>query len=363
MKKKLFLPLLTVTVLASQAWAASYTSCATDLGKAYFCDWGTGCYELNKGVNDADICTEVYSSCKENGYLFTGSTTLGDDKKCNGTWAEEGNDPNFNDGVRLWCKWTSGCQPVRDSVNLAKCIKDGSVFKDVPKEDEGEGKTCAGGTWTEQGKDPNAVALGCCNWDDNGCYKVYDEIKWGQCAAKYKYNSCTEPLDGSAGRCLNPISVSSSSVVASSSSKAPSSSSGVSSSSIASSSSSSASISSSSSTSISSSSSAGISSSSSVSSSSSSNSSSSSSDDSDPIISYNKTPVIGLTVVHFARSLQIASGKNATVALFDMRGKQVLSQKVLSGTTTISLQKQRQGIYYAVVKSNSHKQIVKVVLK
>jgi len=70
-----------------------------------------------------------------------------------------------------------------------------------------------------------------------------------------------------------------------------------------------------------------------------------------------------LNVVHFAHSLQIASGKDATVALFDMRGKQVFSQNVFSGTTTINLANQKQGIYYAVVKSESHKQTVKVVLK
>jgi len=96
---------------------------------------------------------------------------------------------------------------------------------------------------------------------------------------------------------------------------------------------------------------------------SSSSGNSSSSQGSEPIISYNKAPVTGLNVTHFGRNLQIASGKDANVALFDMRGKQVLSQKVLSGTTTISLQKQRQGIYYAVVKSESQKQTVKVVLK
>jgi len=90
---------------------------------------------------------------------------------------------------------------------------------------------------------------------------------------------------------------------------------------------------------------------------------SSSSNYTNPIISHNNAPVSGLNVTHFARSLQIASGKDATVALFDMHGKQVFSQKILSGTTTINLEKQRQGIYYAVVKSGLHKQTVKVVLK
>jgi len=90
---------------------------------------------------------------------------------------------------------------------------------------------------------------------------------------------------------------------------------------------------------------------------------SSSSGGNSPIISYNGAAVTGLNVVHFARSLQIASGKDATVSLFDMHGKQVFSQKVSSGTTIISLEKQKQGVYYAIVKSGSQKQTVKVVLK
>jgi len=83
----------------------------------------------------------------------------------------------------------------------------------------------------------------------------------------------------------------------------------------------------------------------------------------DPIVSYNSASITGLNVVSFARSLKIASGKDAMVSLFDMHGKLVLSQKVFSGTTTINLEKQRQGVYYAVVKSDSHKQTVKVILK
>jgi hypothetical protein len=90
---------------------------------------------------------------------------------------------------------------------------------------------------------------------------------------------------------------------------------------------------------------------------------SSSSGGTDPIISYNSAAVTGLNVAHFARSLQIASGKDATVSLFNMHGKRVFSQKVLSGTTTISLEKQRQGVYYAVITSGSQKQTVKVILK
>jgi len=82
-----------------------------------------------------------------------------------------------------------------------------------------------------------------------------------------------------------------------------------------------------------------------------------------PIISYNNAPIAGLNVAYFARSLQIASGKDATVSLFDIRGKQMFSQKVLSGTTTISLANQKQGVYYAVVRSASQKQTMKIILK
>jgi len=81
-----------------------------------------------------------------------------------------------------------------------------------------------------------------------------------------------------------------------------------------------------------------------------------------PILS-NGVTITGLNVAHFARNLHIASGKDATVSLFDMHGKQVFSKKVLAGESVVSLENQRQGVYYAVVRSGSLKQTVKVVLK
>ncbi len=72
---------------------------------------------------------------------------------------------------------------------------------------------------------------------------------------------------------------------------------------------------------------------------------------------------VGLTVVPFARGLQITSAKDATVSLFDANGKSVLTQKVAAGASTVSLEKQRQGLYYAVVQSGAAKQIVKVVVR
>jgi len=94
-----------------------------------------------------------------------------------------------------------------------------------------------------------------------------------------------------------------------------------------------------------------------------SDNSSSSEGGTDAIISHNNAPVFGLSVTGLARGLQIASDKNATVSLFNIKGKLVLSQKVQSGTTTISLANQKVGVYYAVAKSGSQKQIVKIVLR
>ncbi|MDR2554808.1 MAG: T9SS type A sorting domain-containing protein [Fibromonadaceae bacterium] len=72
---------------------------------------------------------------------------------------------------------------------------------------------------------------------------------------------------------------------------------------------------------------------------------------------------VGLTIVPNGNILHIISDRNATVELFSMTGAKVFSSKVAAGNSSISLEKQRQGVYYAVVKSGSQKQTVKVVLK
>jgi len=316
MKKGVLLPLFAVMALVSQAWGA-YASCATDLGNTYYCQWPTGCYEINKGATDSNNCQTEFDGCKANGYLYTGVTNPGDDEKCNGTWAGVGNDPTFNGGVAIWCKWATSCQPIKTDSILTICKTNGSVFSGVPAGGVGEGKTCTGGTWTGEGKNPNATQLGCCDWENkNQCSPIMSDAD----SATIKVANCQTGSNrfwSGSVTCNYPTCPTTPPTYPSTT---PSSSSG--------------------------------------------GSPSSSSNGTDPIIiSHNNAPVTGLNVVHFAHSLQIASGKDATVALFDMHGKKVLSQRVLSGTTTISLQKQRQGVYYAVVKSGSQKQTVKIVLK
>jgi hypothetical protein len=82
-----------------------------------------------------------------------------------------------------------------------------------------------------------------------------------------------------------------------------------------------------------------------------------------------ETPIIvsgrsvGLTVVPNGNALHVISEKGATVELFSLAGAKVFSSKVAAGNSVLSLEKQRQGVYYAVITSGSQKQTVKVVLK
>jgi hypothetical protein len=72
---------------------------------------------------------------------------------------------------------------------------------------------------------------------------------------------------------------------------------------------------------------------------------------------------VGLTVLPSGNVLHIISERGATVELFSMNGAKVFSSKVAGGNIPLSLEKQKQGVYYAVVTSGSQKQTVKVILK
>jgi len=310
MKKVFVLPIMAMGLMVSMAWGAAWDACTADLGKDYYCEYRgpLSCWQLNKGETGNESCTKKKSDCIKDGFLYYGARKAdeGKDKKCadiGGTWSGDGKNPNFNGGVPLFCQWASGCQPITDDDGLDNCKVNGSVYKNVSDSDIGANKECKNsGSWTGDGKNPNAVALGCCDWEGKGkCFKVFEESEWADCAGQYRYATCPGDEEGTCTG--SPLAPSSSSARSSSSAN------------------------------------------------------------NSPIISHNNTPVIGLNVVHFARSLRIASGKDATVSLFDISGKQVLSQRVLSGTTTISLEKQKLGVYYAVAKSGSQKQIVKIVLK
>jgi len=377
MKKILILPLFVMVSLISQAWGAWAPCSPSDFLATLYCQWPTGCYEINKGENDTDNCTAKRSECIDKGYLYTGVSPadVGDNKICknSGTWTGDGKDPNFNGGTPIWCQWTTGCYSITDAAGLENCKTNGFVYKGVTN--AGDGKTC-NGTWAEVGNDPNfngGVAIWCQWYSPTSCYSIMHDTTLTKCIANgsvYKEVTSTNVGEGKTcngtwtGQGRNPNPPSSSSTPPSSNSSSSSTPPPPSSSSAPPAGNSSSSVNAGG-TSSSSSVVAGGSSSSVVAGSSSSSGAgtSSSSDGGTPIISHNSAPVVGLNVVNFARSLRIASDKNATISLFDINGKLVLGQKVLSGTTTISLANQKSGVYYAIAKSDSQKQIVKIVLK
>jgi hypothetical protein len=80
-----------------------------------------------------------------------------------------------------------------------------------------------------------------------------------------------------------------------------------------------------------------------------------------PIIS-NVLPK-GLTVLFFDNVLRISSEQKAKISLFDMHGSIVLNMNFTAGNNILGLEKQKKGVYYAVVQSGSYKQIIKVVVK
>jgi len=140
MKKAVFLPVLMVAGLALQAWAA-WTACTGDY--AGYCLWDSGCHQINRGEDDTKLCPAQYNDCLENGYLFN-------DDKCT-EWSEKGNDPSF---TGVYCKWPTGCEKVKSQEEQDNCEENSTSYSD---------DKC---TEYLGGRDPNAVPLGCCNWDN-----------------------------------------------------------------------------------------------------------------------------------------------------------------------------------------------------
>lgn len=80
-------------------------------------------------------------------------------------------------------------------------------------------------------------------------------------------------------------------------------------------------------------------------------------------------PVLGvqqgtnLTVATHGYALHISSDRNASVTLYTLAGQKVLSGVVQAGSSVFSLKGQNPGVYYAVVQAGFNTQTVNVVLK
>jgi len=316
MKRILILPLLVIVALVSQAVAAGVDCKYPEDGtKLAACEYSNplGCYSLNT-ENSGPVkngttvvcevgectCPQLTDACKKDGALYS-FTTKPDIWKTD-PWGKGEKCGGTNGGT---LEYNSSCE------KWCKWPTGCTEIKPNPTDTDNPTTTCE-------------AAIAHC--EDNG--KLFND--------KATCEAYVPPTPSSSS---TPATTTSSSSVAS----------GGSSSSVA--------------TGGSSSSDAGTSSPSGTSSSSGGTGTSSSSGGTDAIISHNNAPVFGLSVTGLARGLQIASEKNATISLFNMKGKLVLRQKVQSGTTTIGLENQKAGVYYAVAKSDSQKQLVKIVLK
>jgi hypothetical protein len=197
MKNTMLLTIPALLALASVGWVAEYDPCPEP--NHGFCYWpGGGCYSLNTGKPDTPSrCSSERAGCVADGYLYYDveypADEYGEGNTCEelgGVWSGVGNDPNFNDGVPLWCKWPTGCESIKNDKEKENCEENGTVFKDVSASGIGKGKTCQGGEWTGEGRDPDAVMLGCCNWKGEGCFAVWDEAKWATCKTAERWLTC-----------------------------------------------------------------------------------------------------------------------------------------------------------------------------
>jgi len=158
MKKSLFLFVLALTALASQAWSQEWTTC-TDENYSGYCKYSlTGnCETISTGPapNGKATCEEAYENCTKNGYHYT-------DAQCD-TWAEIGNDPSFD---IKYCKWLNpnSCGSLKSEDEIDNCKNTNhSVYND---------DACT--EWSGIGKNPNIQALGCCKWSTGSvCYTIW----------------------------------------------------------------------------------------------------------------------------------------------------------------------------------------------
>jgi hypothetical protein len=214
------------------------------------------------------------------------------------------------------CSWgDGGCWPIPDdNGNTADdCARDGWLFDGGQ---QGAKTFCEGGNFV-RGKTntpPTAATLGtlkgCCNWNGNGCFSVYLDEDWNNCAPEYRYASC--PNDA-AGTCTgspqggNPPSNNPNPPSGGPNPCEYDNSCGT-----------------------------------------------------QPIITLGQASANLLTAMQNAVNLQVKG--SATLRIYDMKGKALSAQKIEQGNHVVKLQLPR-GLYIIKATSGSWKQTVKVTVK
>ena len=75
------------SAVVSSSSGVSATRCKDDQGRAYFCEWDTGCFAIDPtyAKPSGQTCSALISECNKYGYLYVNSTREGDNLTCNGT--------------------------------------------------------------------------------------------------------------------------------------------------------------------------------------------------------------------------------------------------------------------------------------
>jgi len=81
-----------------------------------------------------------------------------------------------------------------------------------------------------------------------------------------------------------------------------------------------------------------------------------------PQLVYSVPYIEGLQVTPHNRSIQIISEESVIIYFFDRRVDLVFTKKIPTGFNLISLENQKQGIYYCVIQVGELMQVVRVVL-
>ncbi len=149
MKKVLTLSLFAIAALVSGAWAQEHCK---EGGQLAFCQWSTGCYTINNQYepNIGKQCSDLLTSCKNDGVLFTGasvpsalqSAPYGEGADCAALGLTKA--AGGNEKCGYYCLWDTGCKEIATDINgingpvvatcieaIANCDKDGARFSDA----------------------------------------------------------------------------------------------------------------------------------------------------------------------------------------------------------------------------------------
>jgi len=304
MKKVLALSLLAMAAMVSQAWGAVCTS----PGGGTFCQFSTGCYEMSSEYSGTSTCTagtctcdQVIANCIANGSIFKGVTGLnesngyGDNVICatnGGTWTNEGANPNRT--VLGCCKWETetNCYPIYSGL-------------DPTDGEDGETKVtaCSGGAnsfWSGSGACPTTCPTTPPTYDGsaNNCGNYYCKWETGCVKITPDPENGITTCDAAITNCQTYGEYFTNSTCSGSS----------------------------------------------------------------PTIKFIPATQ-ALIVAPYGRSLHISSVREATVSLYDMSGVRVYSGKVRAGNSVFNMEKVASGSYYAIVQAGSESKKIPVILK